>query len=171
MAKNIVLTGLMGSGKSTVGSLIAQKLGKIFVDTDKLIEEDAQININEIFAQYGEAYFRELEAKIIKRVSPNSDQVISTGGGTLINPDNLKNLKDNGALFYLKASAKTLFERIKNENNRPLLKNNDPLSTLEKLLEKREEFYNQADFIINTENKQIDRIVSEIIEKYRDNNE
>ena len=167
MARNIVLIGLMGSGKTTVGNLIAQKLGKSFIDTDVLIEKEAQMTINEIFQLYGETHFRELESKIIKKLSLDSDQIISTGGGSVENQDNLKNLKETGILFYLKASAKELFERIKNENNRPLLKNNDPLNTLEKLLEKREKFYTQANFIISTENKQIDEIVNEIVEKYK----
>ncbi|OGH97570.1 MAG: hypothetical protein A2104_03065 [Candidatus Melainabacteria bacterium GWF2_32_7] len=167
MARNIVLIGLMGSGKTTVGNLIAQKLGKNFIDTDVLIEKEAQMTINEIFQLYGETHFRELESKIIKKLSLDSDQIISTGGGSVENQDNLKNLKETGILFYLKASAKKLFERIKNEDNRPLLKNDDPLKTLEKLLEKREKFYTQANFIISTENKQIDEIVNEIVEKYK----
>lgn len=166
MTRNIVLIGLMGSGKSTVGKLIAEQLGKVFIDTDDLIEKDTQKSINEIFATDGEAYFRKLEAKIIEKVSLNPDQIISTGGGAVENPENIKNLKRNGLVFYLKASSQELYERVKNEKNRPLLQNNNPLETLERLLDKREKFYSLADFIINTDRKNPEEIAREIGEKY-----
>lgn len=166
MTKNIVLTGLMGSGKTTIGKLIAQKLDKNFIDTDKLIEEEAQITINEIFSLHGESYFRQLESKIIQKVSLNPDQIISTGGGSVENPDNMMNLNRNGIVFYLKTSAEELFKRIQNETNRPLLKNDDPLGTLKQLLKKREKFYNLAHIIINTDGRQLNEIVNEIQEKY-----
>lgn len=167
MTKNIVLVGLMGSGKTTAGKLIAEKSGKIFVDTDELIEQETKKSINEIFEAYGEAYFRDLEIEIIKRVSLSFNQVISTGGGAVENLTNINNLKKNGVIFYLYAPANKLFDRIKNEINRPLLRNNNPLDTLEKLLDKREKFYSLADVKIITIDRQIEEIISEIEEKYK----
>ncbi|MFH0703143.1 MAG: shikimate kinase [bacterium] len=169
MAKNIILIGLMGCGKTTIGRLIAEKLNKKFVDTDELIEKEMQKNINEIFKLYGENFFRELESKIIKKITLEINQVISTGGGIVEIPENIECLKQNSMIFYLYAPVEELFRRIKNENNRPLLKNDNPLETLEKLLNKRERFYNRANIKINTVNKEFDKIISEIIREYENN--
>jgi shikimate kinase len=169
MTKNVVLIGLMGSGKTTVGKLLAQDLDKDFIDTDELIENQLQKSINDVFQLDGEQYFRKVESEIIKKVSLTTNKVISTGGGSVENVDNLDNLKGNGIVFYLKTSPEELFNRIKNDTNRPLLKNDDPLDILKKLLAKREEFYNLADFIIDTSGKQICEIVNEIKENYKNN--
>jgi shikimate kinase len=165
MSKNIVLIGLMGSGKTSVGKLLAKKLGKKFVDTDEIIELETGKTINQIFAHDGEPFFRKTESEIIQKISQNQDQVISTGGGCVENPVNIDNLKKAGIVFYLKATPEELFDRIKNENTRPLLKTDNPLLILEKLLHKREKFYAQADVIIDTVNKKPDEIVDEIMEK------
>jgi len=162
MLENIVLIGLMGSGKTTIGKLLSQKFDLMLVDTDELIEKDAQMSINKIFSIHGEDFFRALESKVIERVSQSNGQIISTGGGAVENPINLNNLKSNGMIFYLKASPEVLYDRIKQNDSRPLLKNENPLLTLQNLLIKREKFYNQADYIIDTNTKNIDDIVKEI---------
>ena len=166
--KNIVLVGMMGSGKTTVGSLIAQKIHASYIDIDSLIEKEAGKSINQIFETYGEELFRKLETKTIKKYSAYHNQVVSTGGGAVTNPVNIRELQKNSVLFYLKAKPKELFERIKEMQNRPLLKQPHPLGTLEKLLKEREKFYLMADYTINTENRQAVEIIDEIIEKYNE---
>ena len=166
MDRNIVLIGLMGSGKTTLGKLLSLKLEMDFIDTDVLIEKEAKKTINEIFEMYGETLFRKLETKTIKTVSKYSDKVISTGGGAVENPKNMENLKKNSVLFYLYAPANELYDRVKNDKHRPLLKTHNPVATLKHLLKKREQFYNQADFVINTVDRPSNEIIDEIIENY-----
>jgi len=166
MTKNIVLIGLMGSGKTTIGKKIAEKTGMKFTDTDELIVLKAGKSINLIFAEDGEAFFRDLESELIKEVSGQENLVISTGGGAVIREENINNLKKNGVLFYLNAPAEELFERIKYDTERPLIKTENPLGTLKTLLENRENFYNQADFKIDTMSKSPVGIADEIINFY-----
>jgi len=165
MTDNVILTGLMGAGKTTVGKILANKLGKTFIDTDELIENKAELTINEIFQKFGEKYFRNLEEEIIANVSSKKGLVVSAGGGAVERDANIANLKKNGVLFYLSANPETLFDRIKNEKNRPLLRNDNPLETLKYLLKKREEFYLKADFVIDTNNKDYNDVAKEIIQK------
>jgi shikimate kinase len=167
MPKNIALIGLMGSGKTTVAKLLSEITDREFLDTDILIENEAKKKINEIFELYGEIFFRKLEMSVIKKVGELQNKIISTGGGCVENRENLENLKKNSVIFYLKANPEELYDRIKDDSTRPLLKNSNPVETLKQLLKKREPFYNQADEIIDTEGKQPDKIVNEIIEKYK----
>lgn len=167
--KNIVLIGLMGAGKSSVGKKLSQLSDYDFVDTDDLIEKKLGLTISEIFAQRGESFFRELEASVILDLSSQEKLIISTGGGSLQNPLNLENLKQNGFLVYLKTTPESLYGRIKNEKHRPLLCNDNPLATLKELLIKREEQYLQADFTIDTTDKDIDEITNEILKVYNEN--
>ena len=164
--KNIVLVGLMGAGKTTVGKILAEKLKKNFIDTDELIVQEAKKSINEIFEKFGEKYFRELEKNIISKTSQLSDNVISIGGGALENPENISNLKQNGILFYLRADVDTLEKRLQNANDRPLLKNTPLKEKLTELLNKREKNYLLSQKIIDTTNKTTDTISEEIIEYY-----
>jgi shikimate kinase len=166
--KNIVLIGLMGSGKTTVGEALAQKLGYEFLDTDKVIEQELNMTINEIFKTKGENYFRSLEVDIVKTFENLSNMVISTGGGIVKNHKNLKRLKKNGVVFYLKATAETLFNRVKEQKNRPLLNNEAPLYALQKLLKEREGEYKKANITIETDKKSVDEIVLEIFKNYND---
>ena len=136
------------------------------IDTDSLIVQKEERSINEIFAQSGEAYFREIETQLIKEVSADFDCIISTGGGIVERSGNLEYLKQNGIVFYLKTSVQTLYERLKNQSDRPLLKTENPYETLKGLLEKRENKYFLADITIETDNKNPDKIVGEIIEAY-----
>jgi len=168
MTKNIVLVGLMGSGKSTAGKMLAEKLDWSFIDTDSLIEKRAGQSITDIFKNKGEPYFRELECSIIKEISTSSSCIISTGGGCLEREENILNLKQNGVLFYLYAPPEVLYERIKEDNTRPLLNNDNPLGVLKNLLIKREKFYNQSDIKIDTINITVEELVNLIIEKYNE---
>lgn len=166
MSKNIVLVGLMGAGKTTIGKLLSNITKKEFTDSDEIIEKEAGKTINEIFAEHGEKHFRDLEKNTIKKLSEKSNLIISTGGGSIENIENIENLKTNSVLFYLKTTPEILFSRIKTDTTRPLLKNPNPLLTLKNLLERREPFYKMADIEIETTNKTSDEIVKEIIEKY-----
>ncbi len=165
--KNIVLIGMMGAGKSTIGHLIDQKLKDFFyVDLDREIEKQAQKTIPEIFALFGEEGFRNLETEIVQKFSNYHNQVISTGGGVVEIYRNMELLKQNGVVFYLSASVKSLYERVKTSNHRPLLQNENPQKSLEELVRHREPLYKKADFEIKTEKRELLEIVNEIIEKY-----
>ena len=167
MFKNIILTGFMGVGKTSVGTRLAKDLGYAFVDTDTLIEADQKITIAEIFATFGEPRFRDVEARIILQVLEDEGQVISTGGGAVIRDENRAAFKKAGLVVCLTARPEVIFERIKHETHRPLLQTPDPLSKIRELLAGREKFYHQADLIIDTSEKSVDDAVREIKEKVR----
>lgn len=166
MTKNIVLIGLMGSGKTTIGKKVAEKLSMKFVDTDELIVKKAQKSIKQIFAEDGELFFRNLESEVIEEVSKQENIVISTGGGAVLREENIDNLKKNGILFHLFAPAEELFKRIKDDTERPLINTKNPIKTLKTIQDNREIFYGQADFKINTGEKPPDEATDEIIEKF-----
>ncbi len=149
--KNIVLIGFMGAGKSMVSNRLASilKLGR--VSTDELIEKKEKRAIPEIFRDSGEAYFRQLEETVVREVSALEGWVIDCGGGVVVNPKNLENLRKNGVLFYLKTSPEIVYKRIKNQTHRPLLQVQYPLEKIRELLRSREAFYAQADHVIDTD--------------------
>lgn len=161
--KNIVMVGMMGAGKTTVGELLATKLNRELKDIDRVIEQEQKKSIIEIFTDDGEEAFRKLESETIEKFSNMSDLIISTGGGALEKANNLSNLQKNGIIIYLKADIEELFKRVKNETQRPLLKEQDPLEVIKKLIKKREKFYLMADITIITDNKSPEKITEEII--------
>lgn len=161
--KNIILTGFMGTGKTSVGKRLAKELNLKFIDTDVLIEKEAGICINEIFARFGEAYFRRLESKVINEVSSDENMIIATGGGAVINPTNLLVLKKNGMLICLTASIDVILSRIGSGDERPLISEGDKKETISNLLKVREPFYKKADFIVDTTTKSIKEVVKEIL--------
>ena len=161
--KNIVLVGMMGAGKTTVGELLATKLNRELKDIDCVIEQEQKKSIIEIFTDDGEEAFRKLESETIEKFSNMSDFIISTGGGALEKANNLSNLQKNGIIIYLKADIEELFKRVKNETQRPLLKEQDPLEVIKKLIKKRKKFYLMADITIITDNKSPEKITEEII--------
>ncbi len=163
-AKNIVLIGLMGSGKSTIGRIIAKKLGRRFVDTDRLIERSSGQTIPEIFQNDGELAFRKAEKDAIKRVTQYVGIVIATGGGAIKDPENLRLLKSSGWIVALLATPETLYKRIQGKRARPLLADKeDPVKVLDEIYEERKGIYAQADFQINTEDKDVYQIADEVI--------
>lgn len=161
--KNIVLVGMMGAGKTTIGELLATKLNRELKDIDRVIEQEQKKSIIEIFTDDGEEAFRQLESETIEKFSNMSDLIISTGGGALEKANNLSNLQKNGIIIYLKADIEELFKRVKNETQRPLLKEQDPLEVIKKLIKKREKFYLMANITIITDNKSPEKITEEII--------
>jgi shikimate kinase len=167
MFKNIILTGFMGVGKTSVGTRLAKDLDYTFVDTDTLIETDQKTTITEIFSTFGEPYFRDVETRIIRQVLEGEGQVISTGGGAVIRDENREAFKRAGLVVCLTAQPDVILERIKHETHRPLLQTPDPLAKIKELLGNREMFYHQADLIIDTSHKSVDDAVTEIKEKVR----
>lgn len=164
-AKNIVLIGLMGTGKSAIGRTVAKKLGRRFIDTDRLIERKAGKTIPEIFELDGEDTFRKLEKEIIRRISQYIGIVIATGGGLIVDLENFRCLKESGWIVALYASPETIYKRIEGKRIRPLLlKEQDPVKRLKDILNDRKSIYAQAHFHIDTENKEIDAIANEIID-------
>ncbi|WP_182187355.1 shikimate kinase [Pectinatus frisingensis] len=159
--KNIALIGFMGTGKSCVGKLLAEKLGFSFIDTDLLVEQQVQMTIPQIFQQYGEAYFRECEKKAVKQAVMQPSTVIATGGGVPLFEENRDVLQINSAVICLRAEVKTIMHRTKGRNNRPLL--NSQEEKIQSLLDERKPFYAQADFLIDTDALSPLQIVNEII--------
>jgi shikimate kinase len=167
MFKNIILTGFMGVGKTSVGTRLAQELGFAFVDVDQLIEADQKIAITEIFSTFGEPFFRDVESRIIKQVLEDEGQVVSTGGGAVIRDENRRAFKEGGITVCLTARPEVIYERIRHETHRPLLRVEDPLAKIRELLAAREQFYRHADVIIDTSGKTVDGVLDELKEKVR----
>lgn len=164
MKANIVLIGLMGAGKSTVGKALANSLNWKFIDIDEEIVKQENMSINDIFAQKSESYFRELETQVIKKFSTYKNAVISLGGGAFEREENRKILLNSSTIFYLYANVDTLYNRIKTDSSRPLLNCENPKAKLQELLEKREPNYKKAHYTIDT-TKSIEEILNEIQEK------
>lgn len=165
--KNIVLTGFMGTGKTEVGRLLARKLGYKFIDADSVIEEDQKMPITEIFKRFGEPYFRDIESKVIKRLSEMEGVVISTGGGAVLRQENMDNLRKNGIIICLMASPETIYERTKKDTSRPLLQVENPLQRIKELLDFRRPYYEKADIMIDTDGKTPEEVAREILKKVK----
>lgn len=162
---NLILIGFMGSGKTTVGQLLAQTLGFTFADIDQLIEAGEEMTISEIFEKNGEGYFRQLETLIMEEISNTmQDTVLSVGGGLPMTEKNHKYLKKIGKVIYLKVSEQTVIERLKGESGRPLLSGDDATEMIYRLLSQRHPTYQMlADVVIDTDDMQIEEVVDEII--------
>lgn len=162
--ENIILIGFMGCGKTTIGEKLAYKLNYNFVDSDKQLQKEAGISINDIFKLYGENYFRKLENSIISSIAKLKKQVIATGGGIIKNENNIKLLKKSGIILYLKASPEHIYNNIKNDTSRPLLQCEDKLAKIKELLGEREKLYQMyCDISIEVSNHSIDNIINQII--------
>ena len=164
---NIVLIGFMGTGKTTVGQQISKELWMPMVDTDTMVEVDNQMIIGEIFDRYGEDYFRNLETAAVRKVSKFKSHVISTGGGVVLRFENLNLLQENGLLFCLRATPEEIFERIKDESRRPLLKDPDPPNKIRQLLQARQAHYQRIEHQIETTNLSIEEVTNQIIGIYQ----
>ena len=163
MKINIALVGFMGAGKTVVARTLAQKLEFNLVSTDEMIIEKEGRPITEIFATSGEQYFRELEKRIVVELSQEKNLVIDCGGGIVLSQENIENLKQNGSIIYLKASADAIFERTKNQTHRPLLNVDDPKAKISELLNFREPFYEKADHVVETSDKSVEQVVDTIL--------
>ncbi|MCX5716150.1 MAG: shikimate kinase [Candidatus Omnitrophica bacterium] len=161
--KNIVLIGFMGTGKSVLGKRLAKLLKMPFISTDDIIEQKEGRTISEIFGSLGEQYFRDAEKEAVKGASAMEGVVIAAGGGAVLNEENITNLKKNGVMFCLTASAQDIYERTKNYKHRPLLNVADPVTRIKELLAERSMFYAKANFQIDTTGKSVEEVTHEII--------
>lgn len=159
----IVLVGLMGAGKTTVGRRLAEKLGLVFVDADHEIEIAAGLTIPEIFAKHGEAYFRDGERKVIARLLENGAQVLATGGGAYMNADTRNAIRAHGISIWLRADFDLLMRRVRRRSNRPLLQNDDPEAVMRKLIAERYPVYGEADITVDSRDVAHTSIVNTII--------
>lgn len=162
--RSLVLVGMMGAGKSSVGRKLALRLALPFVDADSEIEAAAGMTIPEIFEIRGEPEFRSGEARVIARLLDSGPQVLATGGGAYINPETRKLIAQKGISIWLKAEFDILMRRIKRRSDRPLLRTADPESTLKRLIEERYPVYALADLTIESRDVSHEVIVDEVIE-------
>lgn len=154
----------MAVGKSAVGRMLARKLRRRFVDLDKLIERTEGMKVKNIFAQKGEAYFRICETKALVDVLAQDHQVIATGGGAVLNEDNLRLLRDRALLICLTASAEILLKRVGSGAKRPLLANSDRKNRIDELLGQRQNMYARSHHLIDTTFLTVDQVAEKIIE-------
>ncbi len=162
--KSIVFVGMMGAGKSTVGRRVAFKLDMDFIDTDLEIENAAQLSISEIFAHYGEKHFRDIEKRIIMRVLSESKGIISVGGGAFMD-DTLRDYINNyGISIWLRADFDTLMKRIRNQEHRPLLTQDNPETVMKKLIDIRYPIYEKSHIIVQNNDITPDKTVDFVLE-------
>lgn len=161
--KTIVLIGMMGSGKTTIGKLLGEKLTLRSIDIDVIIEQNEKRTVSEIFQNEGEKYFRNIERETIKKNFTNKDLIISLGGGAFEDQLTQELLLKNSTVIYLKTSPNVILERIKNNTNRPLLKNQMTVEKIQSIILQRQKNYELANITILTDNKNTDKIVKEIL--------
>jgi shikimate kinase len=161
---NIVLIGFMGSGKSTIGKVLSQQLEMDWIDTDIFIENKMGMSIDQIFEKYGEEDFRNIECSVIEEISETKNKIISCGGGSVLNKENISNLKKNGKIIWLQAEVEDIYKRLKEDQSRPILKGKMKKEYISELLQERESYYLEAsDMSIHTHMKDKDEIGKEII--------
>lgn len=161
--RNLVLIGLMGAGKSAIGRMTAQALGIPFIDSDHEIERVSRMSITDLFAAYGEAEFRALETRVIKRLLRSGPRVVSTGGGAYINENTRKHIKRGGLSVWLNADLDVLWERVNKRDTRPLLKTENPRQMLENLMNARYPIYAQADLTVLSRDVKKETMVEEVL--------
>lgn len=162
-AENVFLVGPMGSGKSAVGRQLAARLGLAFVDSDAEIEALTGVDIPYIFEREGEAGFRARERDLLDALTARTGVLVATGGGAVLDPDTRARLRSRGCVVYLRASVKQQFARTQRSGHRPLLRNPDPLGTLERLMQVRAPLYEEtADLVVETDSRKVRAVVDEI---------
>ena len=165
--RNLALVGFMGVGKTSVGHALAETLRFEFLDTDAVIEERTGKTITQIFADNGEAAFREMEKNLIAELAVREKLVISCGGGLAANQANLGALKTFSLVICLWASAEKILARVRHQAHRPLLHDPDPLAKIKSLLAAREPFYRQADVMVNTELRSVKAVAQQVAHQFR----
>jgi shikimate kinase len=163
LERSIVLVGLMGAGKSTVGRRLAAALRLPFHDADQEIETAAGCSISDFFDRYGEAAFRDGERKVIRRLLDGPRHVLATGGGAFMDPTTRALIKEKGLSVWLRANIDLLMERVTKRPTRPLLKNDDPRATMERLMAERYPIYAEADITVDSNGGPHDAIVQQIL--------
>ena len=162
--KTIVLVGIMGAGKSTVGKILADRLGMRFIDADQEIERAAGCTITDFFEKYGEVEFRKGEERVISRILAGEPCILATGGGAFMSEATRLLIKKMARSVWLRVSFEVLAKRLEKRSDRPLLQTADPQQTLKALIKKRYPIYNGADFIVDAENDGVDITVSKVVE-------
>jgi len=162
-SRNLILVGLMGAGKSSVGRIVAHQLAIPFVDSDAEIEKVSRMSISELFAAYGEEEFRALESRVMKRLLKSGPRVVSTGGGAFINDRTRKHIKKGGVSIWLKADLDVLWERVSKRDTRPLLKTENPKQTLENLMNARYPIYELADLTVLSRDVRKELMAEEVL--------
>ncbi|MBR1160112.1 shikimate kinase [Bradyrhizobium elkanii] len=165
--RSIVLVGMMGAGKSTIGRRVAARLKLPFADADTEIEAAARMTIPEIFETHGEPYFRDGEARVIARILDNGPIVLATGGGAFMREETRNRIRDRAISIWLKADSDIIMRRVRRRADRPLLHTPDPEATVNRLLSEREPVYRNADLTIASRDVPHDRIVDECLEALR----
>ncbi|MCS7048933.1 MAG: shikimate kinase [Verrucomicrobiae bacterium] len=165
--KNLVLVGFMGSGKTVVGRRLAAQLGMEFCDCDQLIEQRTGRRISDIFAREGEAFFRQLERALVRELAAGSRRVIATGGGVVLNPENLRDLSATGIIICLWAEPEVLLQRLQHDTDRPLLAGTDREKKLRELLAQRAPLYRAIPLCVDTTRLTIEQTVQAVHELYR----
>ncbi|MBU0634970.1 MAG: shikimate kinase [Candidatus Omnitrophica bacterium] len=163
MKKNIVLVGFMGTGKTTVARILAQKLKRQFVDLDDIIENGEGRTIADIFREKGQAYFRKIEKDAVCAVSKNTGMIIACGGGVVLDSENVSRLKDKGVMICLTATAEVISERTKSFSHRPLLNTDEAKTKIEELLKARKADYAKADHTIDTSSLTVEQVAEKIL--------
>jgi shikimate kinase len=164
---NLALIGFMGTGKSSVGQIIASQLHFTFLDTDQLIEASTGKTIAELFAQEGESAFRQREQQLVTTLTMRRKTLISTGGGLPANQLNLDSLKTHALVVCLWASPERIWERVRHQTHRPLLQDSDPLAKIRRLLSEREPFYRQADVLVNTDLRSVKEVAQHVMHNFQ----
>src|SRR5215213_2489357 len=161
--RSIVLVGLMGAGKSTVGRRLAARLDMPFKDADAEIEAAAGMSVADIFATHGEPYFREGERRVLARLLQEGPIVLATGGGAFMNPDTRARIAEAGVSIWLKADLEVLMRRVRKRSNRPLLKNADPEASMRRLMTMRQPVYALADITVESRDTPHERVVDDAL--------
>ncbi len=160
----LVMVGMMGAGKSSIGRRLANRLGMPFVDADVEIERAANQTISEIFDRHGEAYFRDGERRVIQRLLDGKPKVLATGGGAFVNAETRAAIQDDGAIsIWLKADRDVLMSRVKRRSNRPLLKTGDPEATMDRLIAERYPLYAEATIQVQSRDVAHDVVIDDIL--------
>lgn len=163
---NIVFTGFMGVGKTTVSAHLANLLNREVIETDQYIVEKSKMDIPSIFDKFGENYFRDLESEAVAEISKKNGIVISCGGGAVIREKNVVALKENGIIIRLTATPDTVLDRVKDSSERPILNGHMNTEFISSLMAKRDDLYSHAaDITISTDGKTVDEVAKECIEK------
>lgn len=166
--KHIVLIGFMGTGKSTIAKNLSHMLQMEVLEMDEEIACREGMSIPEIFRVHGEAYFREKETELLVEIENKEQMILSCGGGTPLRECNVIEMKKNGIVIWLTAEAKTIWKRIKDDKNRPLLKGNMNIEYIQNMIEQRHEKYqNASDLIVKTDGREVSEICEEIIDKLK----
>lgn len=164
---NLSLIGFMGTGKSSVGRMVAAQLRFEFIDTDELLERRAGRSISQIFEQDGEARFRQMERALVEEMAQWRRKVISTGGGLAADEANLVSLKKHSLVVCLWASPEMIWQRVRRQSHRPMLQDPDPLGRIRALLAARKPQYCQADVLINTENRSVREVSLQVLHQFK----